>query len=270
MRKFFYILIMLLCVPARADETCGNGWTLLSGISTASVVQPIGGMCHGGYTIVSGNFGNFRFVPTGNSVTCPIGQHMSNGTCVNDTIGNCATGFHDATINAAAVIQPIGGVCHGYQAQQTNCTIMYLLTSTATTCGSGEYPTASGCVSNPVENCPANFFAPMPVASFVRANSDDTCPTNYSIYGDLDYCRRYLGVDNMADFCTPQLICTAGPTTMRSSTGMVLPLYDERLTVPALHVGFTNGHICYVNMISGAGTNTINTNYNNQTYHGVE
>ena len=168
---------MLFCVPSYADETCGNGWTLSSIIGTASAVAPIGGTCYGGYTMYSdSHLSNFlRFVPGARNIVCPVGQHMSNGTCVNDTVGNCATGFHDATINAAAVIQPIGGVCHGgYQPQQTNRTIMYLLTGTATTCGSGEYPTASGCVSNPVENCPANFFAPMPVASFVRANSDDT------------------------------------------------------------------------------------------------
>ncbi|MBP5485780.1 MAG: hypothetical protein J6Y07_03685 [Alphaproteobacteria bacterium] len=254
-----------------ADETCGNGWTVSSGISSTSTVAPRGGRCYSGYEIYTGNIGNFRFVSQASGIVCPTGQHMSNGTCVNDTVGNCAAGFHDATTNSSMVVQPLGGTCYtGYQAQQTTRNVAYLIVSSATTCGSGEYPTVSGCSSNPVENCPDNFFAPVPSMAFVRANANDECPTNYSLYGDADYCRVYLGFSNMSDFCTPQLACTSGGTVLHASNGVALPLYRERATIPSINIRFANGDVCYVNLGNGSRHGTINLKYNNQTYYGGE
>ena len=268
-----YILFFAFCgiCPALADETCGNGYTLSSTISSLSTIAPRGGTCYAGYTMYSGNLGNFRFVPAAPSVGCPNGQHMSGGTCVNNTVGNCATGFYDATINSVAAVAPLGGKCHsGYQSQQTVRNVAYLIRSAVATCGSGEYPTASGCASNPIENCPTNFFAPVPSTAFVRAGDSDTCPTNYSLYQDMDFCRKYLEFNNMADFCTPQLLCNSGGVALRTSTGINLPIYRERATTTTLNFGFENGGVCYMNMIPGAGTNTINIKYNNEIYHGVE
>ena len=267
-----YILFFVFCgiCPALADETCGNGYTLSSTISSLSTIAPRGGTCYAGYTMYSGNLGNFRFVPAAPSVGCPNGQHMSGGTCVNNTVGNCATGFYDATINSVAAVAPLGGKCHsGYQSQQTVRNVAYLIRLAVATCGSGYYPTPNGCVAHTTGDCPDNYYAISPTTAFVRM-ANGTCPTNYAEYDDTELCKSWPAFMDKPDFCTPQLLCNSGGVALRTSTGINLPIYRERATTTTLNFGFENGGVCYMNMIPGAGANTINIKYNNETYHGVE
>ena len=263
--------MIFLCATTfvRADETCGDGYTL-SVFHSSSAVVASGGECYSGYEPYTGNLGNFRFITTPNNIVCPTGQHMSNGTCVADTAGNCATGFHDADIGTASAVQTIGGECYaGYQSQQTNRNVAHLIVSPNPTCGSGYYPTANGCAPHPTGNCPGNYYAITPTNAFVRP-TDDTCPINYAAYDDTELCKSWPAFSDKPDFCTPQLLCDSGATSLRTSTGINLPIYREKLTTPSLNIGFENGNVCYTNLVPGAGTNTINIKYNNETYHGVE
>lgn len=272
MKNPLFLIFLFFTLPAFADATCGNGWTVASALGTVSAVAPIAGGCYTDYEIFSGNLGNFRFTPGGTSVACQSGKHMQNGTCVNNAVGGCGSGFYDATAYAASAVHPVGGECYiEYSPQQVNRSIVYLTQSDAVvTCPVGQYATASGCVSNPTGDCPTNFVALVPNAAFGRADANDACATGYSSYGDMDFCRKYLGFNNMPDFCVPQLACPSGALAMKSSLGAVLPLYGERLTTPSLHAQIGN-NVCYVNMISGTGgSGAINVYYNNQTYHLVE
>ena len=253
---------------ARADETCGDGYTL-SVFHSSSTTAAVGGSCYPGYVPYTGNLGNFKFVLPSGGVVCPTGQHMSGGTCVSDTQGNCANGFHDADIGTASAVQPVGGSCYsGFQPQITNRNVAYLIVSSKSLCGSGEYPTASGCGTYATGDCPTGYFAVGPNAAFKRAGDNDVCATNYSSFGDTDLCLKYLGA-NMAEFCTPQLACNAGVSTLRTSTGVVLPVYGESVTTPSMHFS-VGGNVCHMNLLPGTTNNTVNVQYNNQTYHGVE
>lgn len=271
MKQAYIIFIGLLCVIAfaRADETCGDGYTL-SVFDPSSAVVASGGECYAGYEPYTGNLGNFRFITTPNNIVCPAGQHMSGGACVADTVGNCANGFHDADIGVASAVQSIGGECYsGYQAQQTNRNVAYLIVSPNPTCGSGYYPTPNGCVAHATADCPNNYYAVGPTGAFVRADGEGACATNYAPFNDTDICLRFMG-DNISEFCTPQLACGGGATTIRTSTGVNLPIYGESVTTPSVYIGFNDGTVCHTNLVPGAGTNTINLKYNNETYHGVE
>ena len=269
LKYYIVFLTIFLCATtfARADETCGDGYTL-SVFHPSSTVATRGGECYSGYEIYSGS--DFRFIPQSTSIVCPAGQHMSGGTCVADTVGNCATGFHDADTGPASAVQTLGGECYsGYQAQQTNRNVAYLIVSPNPTCGSGYYPTPNGCVAHTTGDCPDNYYAVAPTNAFVRM-TDDTCPTNYAEYDDTELCKSWPAFMDKPDFCTPQLLCNSGGVALRTSTGINLPIYRERATTTTLNFGFENGGVCYMNMIPGAGANTINIKYNNETYHGVE
>ncbi len=64
-------------------------------------------------------------------------------------------------------------------------------------------------------------------------------------------------------------LCKAGITMFRTSTGLAVPLFAEKLTTPALNVKYNNS-VCYANLVVGSAQNAVNIIYNNTTYHTVE
>lgn len=252
-------------------DTCRAGY-VLSDVRPDSLITSFAGGCgtNTGYTsvVIADEF----VYPLSDHITCGAGQRYENGACVNNTVGDCDTGYVDSQLNDyASFIQSSAGSCTtGYQSIITRQEVSYLTQrgNNANKCGVGYYPTANGCVAYPIGNCPDNYYAVVPNSAYTRLNANDECNTNYSAYGDVDLCLRYMA-PNIADTCTPQLACTGGATTLRTSTGVNLPLYGEHVTTPSMNLQFSNGTRCYINMIPGTGANTINVKYNNETYHGV-
>ena len=72
------------------------------------------------------------------------------------------------------------------------------------------------------------------------------------------------GYNQSSDGVCSQL-CGLGFTTLRTGSGLVIPLYSEKLSSPAIHIGY-NGGVCYGILESGSGDG-INLEYNGQTYH---
>lgn len=64
--------------------------------------------------------------------------------------------------------------------------------------------------------------------------------------------------------CEP--LCTAGITSLRTSTGLIYNLYANKLTSPAIHIQ-QNGITCYVNLTPGGATGAINVRNNGTVYH---
>ncbi len=67
-----------------------------------------------------------------------------------------------------------------------------------------------------------------------------------------------------ADTCAP--LCTAGITTLNTSTGIRAPLFAVANTSPAIHIKNNNG-TCHADLIPGTGENAIHIRYNGQVYH---
>lgn len=182
----------------------------------------------------------------------------------------CRAGYVLSDVRSDSLITSFAGGCgtnSGYKSVIIADEFVYPLPDHIT-CGVGYYPTANGCVAYPVDNCPNNYHAVVPNTAYTRLNANDACNTNYSSYGDVDLCLLHMA-PNIADICTPQLACSGGGSSLRTSTGVNLPLYGERVTTPSINVGFGGGTTCYVNMLLGAANNTINVKYNDTTYHGV-
>lgn len=80
-------------------------------------------------------------------------------------------------------------------------------------------------------------------------------------------------VDASGDYCLIAKVsaapCAAGITTLRTGTGVSVPLWAERGTEPSLCVEYNN-IICYGNLEVGQATNAVNVEYNNQIYHLVD
>ncbi len=66
------------------------------------------------------------------------------------------------------------------------------------------------------------------------------------------------------DTCMP--LCTAGITTLNTSTGVRAPLFAAANTSPALHIR-NNVGTCHADLILGTADKAIHIRYNGQTYH---
>lgn len=272
-----FLIAFLFCfactICARAD-TCAAGYTV-SSIDSASFMHAFGGGCGTNSGYVPTSIIRYEFAyPVPEHIECGAGYRYQNGACVQNTRGTCDNGYVDSGLNDAwTFTQTTAGSCvTGYSAISTNQEISYLTgrgAGVAAKCAVGYYPTANGCTAYPTDNCPNNYYAVIPNAAYVRAGENDTCKTNYSASADTDICLRYMA-PNIADTCTPQLPCAGGANSLRTSTGVNLPIYGESMTTPSIHVGFSGGTVCHANMVPGAANNTINIRYNNETYHGVE
>lgn len=75
------------------------------------------------------------------------------------------------------------------------------------------------------------------------------------------------GYGRTADDTCAQL-CTAGFTTLRTSIDIVVPVFHDKHTSPAIHIKHSDT-ICYADLVPGTTTNAIHVNYNGQTYHTV-
>ena len=181
----------------------------------------------------------------------------------------CATGFIESNAWVSTVYTALGNSC---RPGDTLVPIKnaYIIATTSSRCAAGYHPTSNGCVAyNSGDGCPTNFYTPN--QRFTRSNANNTCATNYGRIDNIDLCKSWAGATNTSGVCTPQLPCTSSvATTLRTSTGIILPLYGEVATTPSMHFKFENGDICYGNFIPGSANNAINVRFHNEIYHGVE
>ena len=62
--------------------------------------------------------------------------------------------------------------------------------------------------------------------------------------------------------------CTYGGTKLMTSTGLEFPILSNKVTTPALHIGFGGTGVCYVPLVAGnGGSDSMNISYGGQTYH---
>ena len=228
----------------------------------------LAGKCIPGYQAITISY-DVAFPAASDVTRCGTGYYYKNGSCVAYEQSVCESGYvyeNPAIINSSFETTYIGGCIGGYDPILAHHDAMYVMVSAHDKCGAGEYPTGTGCAPHPTTGCPSNYYAITPATAFARIEPDAECGTNYSAYYDTDICRKYLGAA-MAQVCTPQYECLSAGSTLRTSTGIVLPLYREKLTTPALNIGFSNGDVCYANMAPNAAAGTINIMYNQEVYH---
>lgn len=112
-------------------------------------------------------------------------------------------------------------------------------------------------VALPDDNCPDGFFT---------VPSENSCADGYVMYKGIPKCDE----DTTGVYCLigdlPSAQCGAGLTVLRTSTGVSVPLWAEKQTMPALHIRY-NGDVCYANLEPGQSSDTLNVRYNGSVYH---
>lgn len=113
------------------------------------------------------------------------------------------------------------------------------------------------------------FNAPTSGACASNAHSYNTVACGYAPTTDtcLDVCENgQLHTD--ADTCAS--LCELGATTLRTSSGLIIPMWSEKQITPSLNFGF-NGGVCYVNLLPGTTSeHAIMLQHDDTIYHTVK
>ena len=222
------------------------------------------------YTCNSGYYGSGR-----SCTKCPASHPSGGGD--GTTISNCYKSCSRACTKPAC---PAGANCsygneytYGTEYYGGSCNAAASTCSlTVTSCNSGYYKDGNSCVLCP-ESYPnsasgatsqSGCYATCGEQSITGGNRVPVSSTvNYP--NSCEYttvCND--GYNQSSDGVCSQL-CGLGFTTLRTGSGLVIPLYSEKLSSPAIHIGY-NGGMCYGILESGSGDG-INLEYNGQTYH---
>ncbi len=204
----------------------------------------------------------------------------------------CMTGYTRRVIYHSGV--SFDGKCATAAAQGKG--VYMLMAEDNVVCDDGFY-NGSECVkyTENAELCPSGY-RDMFTADTVRLASDDTeCPSGLSVLGGYDgshvsdeqqmYVWSYPYVDvpdnmivlrmcavgyemNYLGNCVA-LCNVSGLRYLRTSTGVIAPVYNSKLTTPSLNIRSGSSKTCYVNMLPESAVGAINVKYNDALYHTV-
>ena len=113
------------------------------------------------------------------------------------------------------------------------------------------------------QSCPTGMTA-VEYDNYVAADAG-VCPAGYVAHDVVDVCSD---ASNAECWLVEQMraLCGAGVTQIKTSSGMVVSLYSERVTNPSFCVRFNN-NVCYADMVSGQASDAINLKYGDVIYH---
>ena len=233
----FEILNSYTTGPER--KVCNNGYSI-DGSSCRTYTQ---GVCSSGNVMI-------------NMPNTSLKSTTSNGTCPNSL--NAVALPSQFEILNSYTLGPAPVVCtNGYSSNRTSCT--------AYTRG----------------NCPTNYKNLNVDTATFATQTNGACPSaDYVLNADMDGCRLDTNGSTCVDFCagsgqltgvgTCASLCTAGATTLRTSTGLILPLWSTKQITPSLNVKIGND-VCYVNLVPGqTNESAIMLDVGGTAYHTLE
>ena len=116
------------------------------------------------------------------------------------------------------------------------------------------------------QSCPTGMVA-VEYDNYVAADAG-ACPAGYVAHDVVDVCSdASTGVCWLVE--QMRALCGAGIDKIKTSTGVVIPLYSNRVTTPSFCVRYNNT-VCYADMVLGSQSGTINIRHNDTVYHLVE
>lgn len=269
LQKFFCVgfwcismlLVALLfgfsCSAVYADDVCGEGYDLYCENCTTSILSAMAGTCDN----------NALFSAPGVYLIldekCDPGDFPTGSGCVQPVEGGCVAGYVLSGGSSVNILSTMAGACNGIAL--LSAPEIYLMTDGK--CNAGYFQTTTGCEQFETdESCPDAYYTPHDY--FTRADADNVCNSDQIFYpNEVSICSNHVATTE--SLCTPQLKCEFGET-LRTSNGIIVPLWSDRLTTPSLNFGFDNGEVCYMNMVSGKETGTLNIFEGDNIYHGVK
>ncbi len=229
----------------------------------------------------------------GTQNACPVPDGCSAATCAECTLDTTcdyvaysnSTGDGDGTIKSGCETNSEGS-CDQTVASVTAAVGAYVDGLTCPSCsavGDGSYTLSDDGNTGGTEACYKECSVPctQPECTYENATCaySDTPITGKHYYGGscdavasacaiVDYLCNSGYNKTFSGVCA--LTCTGGVTTLRTGTGVIVPLYAEKLTTPAINIRTTGGQMCYANLAEGTGDSAINVKYGDATYHTVD
>ena len=226
----------------------------------------------------------------GGTVTlCDNNTFSTDGTtCTAQTQGRCNNGYYQAPGTTSTFTALFNDRCVTSTRKVSLLSDFYaihtgtLMGNAVTLCDGGYSTNGSSCTAYSTGTCPGNLKNVPMHTNTILAKTGASCTSGYRNFTAEEEC-KYTPTQsfcvNVCDSgslytslgsCAP--ICTSGATTLRTSTGVVLPMWGTAQTTPAVNIGLGED-VCYVNLVPGAvanDTHTIMIQYDNNLYHAVE
>ena len=113
------------------------------------------------------------------------------------------------------------------------------------------------------QSCPTGMVA-VEYDNYVAADAG-VCPAGYVAHDVTDACS---GAATGACWLIEQIRarCGAGVVQIKTNSGVVVPLYSNRVTTPSFCVRY-NDTVCYADMVLGRASGTVNVKYGDAVYH---
>ena len=251
------------------------------------------GLCkNGGYSIMDVPYDVIAiyngFTAGATATLCDDGYLVNNGSCVSYTNGSCESGDNDLALNSASFMGLENGLCKngGYSIMNIPYEGTYpiyngfTVGAEITLCQNGYLVNNSSCTTYANGDCPTDYLDLALNANTMTTLTNGVCASSYSPYTINQQCDEntddaicgILCSDglNYTDIGTCAALCAEGYTTLRTSTGLIIPVYATKQITPSLNIRGETGNVCYVNLMPGTADNAINFRYNNTTYHTVK
>lgn len=221
------------------------------------------------------------------TLLCTNGYSSNNSTCTSYATHDCESGYYEQTSNHETFIGVYDNKCAiaTYKKKSVPNTTVVLtyrgvVSGTETLlCSNGYSANNSTCTNYTSGYCWNGYYDMNLGVTTFSEQTNGACASNthdftttacgYAPTADtcLDVCgdgQMYTGAGTCAS------LCSLGITKLRTSTGLVLPLWSNKQTTPSVNIGYNDG-VCYINLETGpGGTNTLNVRYNDTTYHAVK
>ena len=287
------------CISTVGASTCPTGYATLDAekhidttyntFSEATFMSPEDGLCQSGFTLIdipSDVIPIFNGFLQGSAITlCEDGYKPNNGTCVSYAQGSCETDYQDIALNMASFMDVENGLCkNGFSLKEMPFDLVpiyngFLLGSKVTLCSNGFLVNNSSCSTYSAGDCPQDYQDLSLDTNTLTTLTNGSCGTGYTRFAINQQCNAntndaicgILCSDNLeyTDIGTCAELCSGEYTTLRTSTGLIFPMYATKQITPSINIGIGN-NVCYVNLVPGQADNAINIRYDNQTYHTVK
>lgn len=284
------------CTTYNDGGRCDSGYYQL--ISTDSFIAPQETECrYATYKKVTlpdtAMYPMYFGVLVGDPVTlCTNGYSTDGSTCTTYTQKNCDAGYHTPTGNQSSFTAPESDLCQiaGYSKKtypDTTAYVIYnglIVGSEITLCTNGYSADGSTCTTYSNGYCPNDYYDLNNGDATFAGFTDfvgGVCGTGYHAYTAESGCGYSLSGTTCVDLCTNgsmttdigtcASLCDLGVTTLRTSTGLIIPMWSTKQITPSVNIGINDGEnesVCYVNLVPGAtNESAIMFKFDDKLYH---
>lgn len=292
--KIFIMFGAFMIINDSFAEICSDGFEEITYISN-SIFMPV----NDGYDSLCKNSGySVREIPSdiypvfpgelvGDPISLCTNGQMIDGECVAYETGICNTDYVKMFVDSQFMPLNYGydSLCQssGFSVRQIPSDLYPVYSASlvgdpVTLCTNG-YMSNGTCVEYVAGECPANYVDLALNDNIFTRLTNGVCASGYRSYTTSPLCDENTTDSMCAILCSDNLlytdigtcasICSGEYTTLRTSTGLIYPMYSEKQITPSINIGMGE-NVCYVNLLPGQSDGAINIQYDNKIYHTVK